>query len=61
MGTCIRTRLYSLPGGDEDETKAWYPLGLGMGMRMYFFYGDGIAEPVPTSPRPVAIPSNNQL
>jgi len=41
------TRLYPLPGGDGDETKVWYPLGLGM--RMNFFYGDGygIVKPVP--------------
>jgi len=24
------TKLYPLPGGDGDETKVWYPLGLGM-------------------------------
>jgi len=35
------TRLYPLAGGDEDETKVWYPLGLSMGMGMNFFYGDG--------------------
>jgi len=31
MGTGMGTRLYSLLGGDEDETKIWYPLGLGCG------------------------------
>jgi len=31
------TRLYPLPSGDGDVTKVWYPLGLGMGMRMIFF------------------------
>ena len=25
-------RLYPLPGGDGDETKVWYLLGLGMGI-----------------------------
>jgi len=23
------TRIYLLPSGDGDETKVWYPLGLG--------------------------------
>ena len=43
------TRLYPLPGEDEDGTKVWYPLGLGMGMGIDFFYGDGygIVKPVP--------------
>jgi len=47
------TRLYPLPGGDGDETKVWYPLSLGMGMGMNFFYGDGyrIAKLVPAPPR----------
>jgi len=35
------TRLYPLPGGDEDATKVRYPLGLDMRMRMDFFCGDG--------------------
>jgi len=35
------TRLYLLPSGGGDGTKVWYPLDLGMGMRMNFFYGDG--------------------
>jgi len=25
-------RKYPLPGGDEDESKVVYPLGMGMGM-----------------------------
>jgi len=33
-------RLYPLPGGDGDETKIWYPLGLGMRTGMNLFYGD---------------------
>jgi len=37
-GTGMGMRLYSLPGGDEDEIKFWYPLGLGMGMMMNCFY-----------------------
>jgi len=37
MGMGIGTRLYPLPGGDGDETKGWYPLGLGMRMEMNFF------------------------
>jgi len=47
------TRLYPLPGGDGDEKKVWYPLGLGMGMGMNFLCGDGygIAKPVPAPPR----------
>jgi len=48
-------RLYPLPGGDGDgdETKVWYPLGLGTGMWMNFFCGNGygIAKPVPAPPR----------
>jgi len=30
------TRLYPLPGG--NGTKVWYPLGLGIKMKMNFFY-----------------------
>jgi len=47
------TRLYPLPGGAGDGTKVWYPLGLGMGMEMNFFYGDGyeIVKHVPVPPR----------
>jgi len=47
------TRLYPLPGGDGDGTKVWYPLGLGMGMWMKFWCGDGygITKPVPAPPR----------
>jgi len=46
-------RLYPLPDGDGDVTKVWYPLDLGMGMRMNFFYGDGygITKLVPAPPR----------
>jgi len=46
---CVGTRLYPLPGGDGDGTKVWYPLGLGIGMRINFFYGDeyGIAKLMP--------------
>jgi len=39
MGTGMSTRLYPLPGGDGDETKVWYPLDLGMEMRMNFLWG----------------------
>jgi len=48
----IGTRLYPLPGGDENETKVWYPLGLGMSIGMNCFYGDGygITKPVPAPP-----------
>jgi len=42
MGMGMGTRLYPLLGGDGDETKVWYPLGLGMGMRMNFFTGMGM-------------------
>ena len=47
------TRLYPLPGGDEDEKKVWYSLDFGMGMGMNFLCGDGygIAKPVPAPPR----------
>jgi len=31
------TRLYSLPDGDGDGIKVWYPLSLGIGMRMNLF------------------------
>jgi len=57
MGTGMGTRLYLLPGGDGDGIKVWYPLDLGMGMMMNFFYEDGygIVKPVPAPPRPVAI------
>ena len=55
------TRLYSLPGGDGDEIKLWYPLGLSMRMGMNFFCGDGyeIVKPVPVPPGPIAIPKYN--
>jgi len=44
----MSTSLYPLPDEDGDETKVWYPLDLGIGMGMNFFYGDGyeIAKPV---------------
>jgi len=47
------TRLYPLPDRDGDGRKVRYPLDLGMGMRMNFFYGDryGIAKPIPALPR----------
>ena len=47
----MSTRLYSLPGGDGNETKVLYLLGLGMGMRINFFYGDRY-EIVKLVPRP---------
>jgi len=40
MSMDMGTRLYPLPGGYENGIKVWYPLGLGM--RMNFFYGDGM-------------------
>jgi len=56
------TRLYSLPSGDGDGTKVWYLLGLGMGIKMNFFYGgeNGITKLVPAPPRPVAIPTGHK-
>jgi len=55
MSMGMGTRLYSLPDRDGDETKVWYPLGLGtgMGMGMDFFSEDGygIAKLVPAPPR----------
>jgi len=52
MSMSMGTRLYPLPGGDGDETKVWYPLSLGMEMRMNFFYGNGYgkAKSVPAPP-----------
>jgi len=35
------TILYLLSNRDGDVTKVWYPLDLGKGMGMNFFYGDG--------------------
>jgi len=49
MGMGIRK--YPLPGGDGDLSKVVYPLGLRMGMRMNFYYGDEIMIPVPAPPR----------
>jgi len=45
------TRLYPLLGGDDDEIKVWYSLGLGMEMKMNFFYENeyGIAKSVSVS------------
>jgi len=38
MGMGMGTRLYPLPGGDEDGTKVRYPLSLGMGMDVDEFF-----------------------
>jgi len=51
MGTGMSTRLYPLPGGDRDEIKVWYPLGLGMGWDEFFLRGwvwDSETRPRPT-------------
>jgi len=50
------TRLYLLPGGDGDETKVWYPLDLGMGMRMHFFLRGWVWDSE-TRPRPAPLSS----
>ena len=52
MGMGMGMRLYLLPGGDGDETKVWYPLGLDMGIRIINFYRDGygISKPIPVPP-----------
>jgi len=42
MSMGMSTRLYPLPDVDGNETKVWYPLGLGMGMRMNFFMEMGM-------------------
>ena len=34
-------RIYLLSGRDEDKLKVVYTLGLEMGMKMNFYYGDG--------------------
>jgi len=39
MGMGMSTRLYLWSGGDGDETKVWYSLGLVVGMGMNIFYG----------------------
>jgi len=46
-------RKYPLPGGDGNESKVVYTLGLRMRMRMNFYYEDEdeIMIPVPTPPR----------
>jgi len=56
IGMGMGIRKYSLPGGDGDESKVVYPLGLGMRMGMNFYYGDrdGIMIPVP---EPAPLPS----
>jgi len=38
MDIGMGTRLYPLSDRDEDETKVWYQLSLGMRMRIIFFY-----------------------
>jgi len=52
MGTGMGMRLYLSPGRDGDGTKIWYPLDLGVGMGMVFFYRDeyGIGKHVPAPP-----------
>jgi len=35
----MSTSIYPLPGRDGDEIKVWYPLGLGMEMKMNFLMG----------------------
>ena len=57
MGMGVGTRLYPLPGGDGDETKVWYPLGLGMEMGMIFFTGMGMRHRNLCPPRPAPLPS----
>jgi len=42
MGMGMGIRKYPLSGGDGDESKVVYPLGLGMGMN--FYYGDGMGS-----------------
>jgi len=46
----MSTRLYLLTGEDEDETKVWYSLNLGMEIRDEFLYEDvyKITKLVPT-------------
>jgi len=36
------TRLYPLPGGDENGTKVWYPLDLDLGMGMGWIFDAGM-------------------
>ena len=49
----LGTSIYLLPSGDEDETKIWYPLSLGMDIEINFFFGDWYEtkKPVPTLSR----------
>ena len=56
MGMGIGTRLYPLPGGDEDRSKVEYPLGLGMGMGMDFFLRGWVWDSE-TRVRPAPLPS----
>jgi len=53
------TRLYLLPDEDEDETKVWYPLDLGIRMMMYGNEYE-IAQPVLLA-RSVVIPTSNLI
>jgi len=50
MSMGMSMRIYLLSGGNGNKTKVWYPLGLGMGIWMHFFYGDrhGIVKLVAT-------------
>jgi len=54
-------KLYSLPGGDGDETKVWYSLDFGMGIRMIFLRGWFVLRrwvcDSETCPCPASLPS----
>jgi len=52
------TSIYPIPGGDENETKTWYPLNLGMGLMLNFFLL-GWVWGSETRHRPVIIPNYN--
>ena len=52
----MSTRLYPLLGEDENGTKVWYLLDLGMGMRINFFL-QGWVWDSETRPRPAPLPS----
>jgi len=52
MDMGMGTSIYLLLGGDEDETKVWYPLCLGMRMRTSLVFFDENSS----LPRPVVIP-----
>jgi len=43
--------VYSLSGGNVDVLKMLYMLGMGMGMRLNFFYGYRIMKFVSAPPR----------